>query len=67
MNIPSKISTNKYSLEETTAKNMIQILEYGHILNGELKPVSDDLDIVLVQVSYISTKNENIHLTHEIP
>lgn len=50
MNIPSKPSTKNLSLEETTAKNMTKILDFGHVLNGELEPVSDDLDIVLVQV-----------------
>lgn len=48
MNIPS---TKKLSMEETTAKNMAKILDFGHLLNGELTPVSDDLDSVLVQVS----------------
>ncbi|CAO0792415.1 unnamed protein product [Mucor circinelloides] len=51
MNIPSKPSTKKLSLEETTAKNMTKILDFGHVLNGELEPVSDDLDIVLVQIN----------------
>jgi len=53
MNIPSKPSSKKLSVEETTAKNMAKILDFGHLLNGELTPVSDDLDIVLVQVRLI--------------
>ncbi|CAO3646375.1 unnamed protein product [Mucor fragilis] len=48
MNIPS---TKKLSMEETTAKNMAKILDFGHLLNGELTPVSDDLDSVLVQIN----------------
>ncbi|KAL0140639.1 N-acetylglucosaminyl transferase component-domain-containing protein [Mucor lusitanicus] len=51
MNIPSKPNTKKLSLEETTVKNMAKILDFGHLLNEELTPVSDDLDIVLVQIN----------------
>lgn len=31
-------------------KNLKSIIDYGHQINGETEPVSDDLDIMLVQV-----------------
>lgn len=60
MNIPSKPNTKKLSLEETTVKNMAKILDFGHLLNEELTPVSDDLDIVLVQVSLFHVAIHNL-------
>jgi phosphatidylinositol glycan class Q protein len=51
MNITSKkpIVRDKRHIEEL--KNLKQIIEYGHQLNGETKSVLDDLSIVLIQAS----------------
>lgn len=42
--------SKKKEVPSEDVKNFRSIIDYGHQLNGELEPVSDDLDIVLVQV-----------------
>jgi hypothetical protein len=49
MNITKKSKPlTKKQLEEKS--NLKKIIDYGHALNNENKPVSDDLGLVLVQV-----------------
>ncbi|KAI8638825.1 N-acetylglucosaminyl transferase component-domain-containing protein [Parasitella parasitica] len=51
MNLPLNSTSKTSLLEETTAENIAKIVQYSHMLNGELKPVSDRLDIALVQIN----------------
>ncbi|CEP18392.1 hypothetical protein [Parasitella parasitica] len=51
MNIPLKSTPKKSGLEETAAKNLEKIVQYSHMLNSELKPVSDYIDNALVQIN----------------